>query len=54
MSIILTVLATGTIAGYIGLIIATIIRKQYLYAIGYVCALLWIIFAMMNVKGLFI
>lgn len=52
MTILLHILAVGTVLGFLGLIVATVIRRQYLYSIGFLCALGWIVFTMLTVKGL--
>jgi len=37
------------VLGFIGMAVATIIRKQYLYALAFMIALAWVVFAIINV-----
>lgn len=39
--------------GFVGMVVATVVRKQYLYAIAFVVALAWVVFAIVNVPQMF-
>jgi Tfp pilus assembly protein PilV len=41
------------VLGFIGMTIATIIRKQYSYAVAYALAIAYVIFGAMKVSGAF-
>jgi len=46
------ILATLSVIGFVGMVVATIVRKQYLYAVAFACAIIWIVFALRYVPGI--
>ena len=40
-------------SGFVVMAVAAVIRKQYIYALAFWCALVWVVFASINVPQMF-
>ena len=46
------ILSVAGLLGYVGLVVATVIRKQHVYAFAFLISIAWVVFALVNVPGL--
>lgn len=48
------IFASLSVLGFCGLTVATLIRRQYIYAAAFLCAVVWIVFALAYVPGIMV